>query len=461
MRSRGTSGSWTWPRAREEPGQVEPTPTSAAVAVAFSPDGSAGDGYTLASAHQNGQVQVWSVIETLGFADDTLLGHKEEATALAFGATGQIVSGSYDGQVLWWSDTPFVGLGEVLPTEGDRPESDVTDVAFLDEQTIVSLDDHGHVLLTDLASGSGTTVPEVDDAGIEHLDASAEVLAFSGSDGSIEVVEHPSADDSSSYTLSGEHTDAVFLLDLADDGTGLVSVADTTVVWDLTNRTVRSRPELPDDVLVGSALYGQDGKVWIGGQDVGAGEAVVFEIDAASGAVVGEPIVAGQEGVSALALSPDGHTLATGSIDRTIRLWDTTSHHALKNNELVGHREEVSGLAFTRDGRSLISIDRDLLVNYWDVADRRLVTTLHGPTDGINDLALSADEASLVVASEDDAVYLWPLDRQEWIERACQLVGRNLTTEEWRLYGSGSPRRLCEEYDGPGPPVDWSGRLDG
>ena len=65
------------------------------------------------------------------------------------------------------------------------------------------------------------------------------------------------------------------------------------------------------------------------------------------------------------------------------------------------------------------------------------------------------------MASEDDTVYLWPLDRRQWITAACALAGRNLTPDEWHLYGSGAPRRLCEQYDGDGPPIDWSERLAG
>ena len=129
--------------------EVEPRPTSPPIAVAFAPGGSMAEGYMLASAHLNGQVQVSGTLDRVAWAEDTLLGHKEVATALAFGAAGQIVSASYDGEVLWWSAAPFVGVGEAVPGGGDRHESDVTSVGFLDEETVVSLDAAGAVILTD------------------------------------------------------------------------------------------------------------------------------------------------------------------------------------------------------------------------------------------------------------------------------------------------------------------------
>ena len=367
---------------REAPaGEVEPRPTSPPRALTFSPGGSVADGYTLASAHRNGQVQVWSILGTSGYLDDTLLGHNDEATAITFGASGQIMSASYDGQVLWWSDTPSAGLGEFLPAGGDQHQADVTHVAFVDKDLIVSRDADGQIILTDLASRMGQRVDEIEGGLITAIDASENVLALGGADGSIMVSERPAAVDSEVFVLSNEddserplNSDESLLLDVSDNGTGLVSVASNiVVVWDLDKRAPRSRqPDLPDDFEVWSVLYGREGRVWIGGLDTDDGEGVVFEFDAVSGSLE-DPIVVGTEGVSALALSADGRTLASGSADRRIRLWDAASHEASGGSELVGHRDVVSGLAFTSDGQNLISIDVDLVVNYWDLADRRRV----------------------------------------------------------------------------------------
>jgi WD40 repeat protein len=209
---------------------------------------------------------------------------------------------------------------------------------------------------------------------------------------------------------------------------------------------------------VATALYGPDDRLWLGGLDDEGPAALEF--DAGSGELVGEPIHhGGPRGnhVSALAVSRDGTTLATGGTDRAVRMWDPVTHEPLPRGALAGHRETVTDLAFTPDGEGLISVDRDGIVNLWDVADRQLVTTFTGPTDGINALAVSADGRTLVVASEDDNVYRWSLDRREWIARACELATRNMTAVEWDLYGEGPQQRLCD-YPGDGPVVDWSER---
>jgi WD40 repeat protein len=73
--------------------------------------------------------------------------------------------------------------------------------------------------------------------------------------------------------------------------------------------------------------------------------------------------------VLALAYAPDGRLLASGSLDRTLRLWDTHSRREVA--VLPDHGNFVTGVAFAPDGRTLASIGSDSQVRVWDVAERR------------------------------------------------------------------------------------------
>ena len=67
-----------------------------------------------------------------------------------------------------------------------------------------------------------------------------------------------------------------------------------------------------------------------------------------------------------VAFSPDSSVIATGSVDRTVRLWDTKTCYFLR--ALVGHEDSISGIAFSPDGRTLASCSYDGTVRLWDAA---------------------------------------------------------------------------------------------
>jgi WD40 repeat protein len=68
--------------------------------------------------------------------------------------------------------------------------------------------------------------------------------------------------------------------------------------------------------------------------------------------------------VECLACSPDGQRLATGSLDRTIKLWDTSTGEEVFT--LRGHTSGVVSVAFSPDGRRIASGSWDRTVRVWD-----------------------------------------------------------------------------------------------
>jgi WD40 repeat protein len=147
------------------------------------------------------------------------------------------------------------------------------------------------------------------------------------------------------------------------------------------------------------------------------------------------------EGGTAVAFSPNGQILAASS-GREVVLWDVARRRRL-GEPLTG-----TGLvAFSPDGRTLAteeispSPNEPPTIGLWDVARHTRLATL----PGAGTMAFSPEGHTLAISDvETGTTALWSLDPTSWVRHLCDMVGRDLTTAEWREFlPEQKPRKVC------------------
>lgn len=125
--------------------------------------------------------------------------------------------------------------------------------------------------------------------------------------------------------------------------------------------------------------------------------------------------------VTCVATSPTAPTLASSSLDDTIRIWNLNTGETLTT--LKGHSRGVNTIAISPDGKKLVSGSDDYSIKVWNYLNGALLGTLLGHSRDVNAVAISSDGRLLASGGEDRTVRLWQMHTGALLKTLAEVAG--------------------------------------
>ncbi|MBO8152922.1 MAG: PQQ-binding-like beta-propeller repeat protein [Candidatus Marinimicrobia bacterium] len=160
--------------------------------------------------------------------------------------------------------------------------------------------------------------------------------------------------------------------------------------------------------------------------------------------------------VYSVSFSPDGNLLASGSSDNTVKVWDSSNGSLLWTGQ---HSYAVSSVSFSPDGNLLASGSSDRTVKVWDNSNGSLLWTGQH-SYAVRSVAFSPDGNLLASGSSDNTVKVWDSNNGNllWTGYHSYYINSVAFSPDGNLLASGSSDRTVKVWDSNNGNLLWTGQ---
>lgn len=376
---------------------------AAVTSITFSPDGK-----TLVSASDDKTFKIWSLKKL-----HTLTGHKDTVNKVVFSPDGQTLATASDDQTVQLWDAKGNFLRSLSNNFGN-----VKWVVFSpDGKTLASASDFGIVKLWDLKDKPRKTLDTYQYFTSLVFSPDGKTLAFANKDDKKYTVQLLNLEEKQSKPrpVIKDHEKAFTSLVFSPDGTTLASGSKDNTVKLLNLKTQEIKTLKKHEAAVTTVVFSPDGKTLASGSQDSS--VILWDLDGKplhklpeninpDSKTSNSDIDKEKDAITSVVFSSDGKTLASGSEDKTIKLWGLDGK-LLKT--LTGHKAVVTSVIFSPNGKNLASASEDNTIKIWNLSGKEAITLI-GHEAVVKSIAFSPDGYTLASASADNKVMLWDLN---------------------------------------------------